>query len=278
MSFIKTIAFRSLLVLCSGGIHADIIFHVSATDLMLADGAPVSSWGTLSQSSPGAQPTYRATGMNGNPSVDFDGSGDYLTGASMAGVRSLAVVTLYEGNISIATLLSNDNDTLDIRRSATANAYTSTANSANNADFWRHDGSISALDDSYVNGVKAGGFSLGASHVMLSNSDSPASYSNFTVGRAAPSGGAVNRWWDGDVSEIYAFSQALTSDEIVGVSSLLADRWNSSPVSATPAQLSAGRAVLGIVPEPSSLSLLILGMLTCGRRYCRRSSTKNEPA
>ena len=56
-----------------------------ASALGLSDGDAVASWSdlsgnsrTLAQGTSGARPAYRATGLNGKPAVDFDGSDDYL--------------------------------------------------------------------------------------------------------------------------------------------------------------------------------------------------------
>ncbi len=253
---------------------AEILLHLDARDLSatLNDGDAVSTWGSLSQADVNRQPIYRETGLNGMASVDFDGmidgTGDYLDGAAVNGASSVVAVTIFEGSRSLATLISNGNDGLNIRRNETTNYYRSEGNgAADQNEFYRHGitvgNPVDPLANVYVNGVGSGAFVAGESHVALSNAASSASFGNFTIGRAASdTAGAANRYWDGDVAEIYVFSQTLTADEIAGVSSILADRWGSAAVSATPEQIAAGQAVLGIVPEPSTVVLLLIGALT----------------
>lgn len=66
-----------------------------ADDLALSDGAAVSSWTdrvngrTVSQAASGNRPLFRAAGLNGRPSVQFDGVNDYL-GLSAANAVSNA--------------------------------------------------------------------------------------------------------------------------------------------------------------------------------------------
>lgn len=250
------------LTVANGG----IILQVDANDLGLTDGAPVASWGPLSQSTSANQPTYRAGGLNGNPSVDFDGTDDFLSGGTLSGARAVVAVTIYEGTINLAGLISNDNDRFNIRRNGLNNFYRSAGQAGDNNDFYRH-GNHAGQDNVYVDGTGSGAFVSGTSHIVLANAGADADFTNFTVGRAAASGGASGRWWDGDVSEIIAFDQTLTNDEIIGITSVLADKWGSTPVAATPAQISAAYA-LG-VPEPSSslLALLGAGFLIRRRRH-----------
>ena len=254
----QTVTVLSLALSATFG-HSAILLHLDANDLALADGDPVSNWGSLSAAG-AAQPTYRATGMNGNPSVDFDGASNFMGGGALAGARSvLAVTTLDTGAVSLAGLFSNDNDRLNIRRNNNFNFYRSVGQNGDNNDFYRHGNHVGA-DNVYVDGVASGSFIFDQSHTLLANAGADANFTNFTIGRAAASGGAAGRWWNGDVSEVYVFDETLTADEIAGVSSILADRWGSTAVTASPAQIAAGNAVLGI-PEPSALSLFGLAGL-----------------
>jgi len=242
----------------TGVSSAEVILHLDAGDLALGDGDPVDSWGPISSTGDN-RPTYRSTGMNGNPSVDFDGADDYLGGGTAAGARSVVAVALYEGNVSLAGLISNGNDKLNVRRNGTGVYYRSVGQAGDDNDFYRHENHAGS-DNVYVNAVGSGAFVSGESHVVISNAGAAADFTNFSMGRAAATGGAANRWWDGDVSEVYVLDQTLTNDEIVGISSYLAGQWGSTPVSATPAQLEAGMAALG-VPEPSTLVLAVFGLL-----------------
>ena len=241
---------------------ASVLLHVSADELALADGAPVAAWGPLAQTVVGSQPTFRSTAMNGRPAVDIDVTNDYLTDGPVTGARSVIVVTRFVDGGSLATLVSNDNDRLNVRRNGTTNAYRSVGRSGDDNDFYRH-ANHAGQDNVYVNGVGAGTFTVGASHVVISNAGAPGNYTSFTLGRASSS---LGRYWGGDVSEVYVLDRTLTADEITGISSILAERWGSAPVAATPAQIAAGRAAL---PEPSGVGLLALGALGVLRRRRR---------
>jgi hypothetical protein len=241
--------------------QAGILLHLSASDLALNDGDPVAAWGSLSATGT-AQPTFRTTGMNGNAAIQFDDTNDYLTGGAVSGARSIVAVAIDTGSRPLAGLISNDNDKLNIRRNGTTRVYRSEGQSGDNNDFYRHDTNVGPMDGVWVNGVVSGTYTAGVSHVVLANSDGAANFgTTFTVGRAAPDGNpAANRYWGGYVSEVYVFDQTLTADEIAGVSSILADRWGSPAIAATPEQIVAGQAVLG-VPEPSTLLLAAMALL-----------------
>ena len=260
---------------------AEILLHLDARDLdaTLSDGDAVSTWGSLSQTDVNRQPIFREAGLNGMASVDFDGltdgTGDYLDGAAITGASSVVAVTIFEGSRNLATLISNGNDGLNIRRNDQTNYYRSEGQgSADQNEFYRHGittgNPVDPIANVYVNGVGSGAYIPGESHVVLSNAATSASFGSFTIGRAASdTAGAANRYWDGDVAEIYVFSQTLTTDEIVGVSNILADRWGSEAVSATPEQIAAGQAVLGI-PEPSTVVLLAMAALALAGFWRRR--------
>ncbi len=55
-------------------------------NLGLDDGDPVPSLGDFGQSTPGFQPTYIANGINGQPTIRFDGTDDWMEADSLAGV------------------------------------------------------------------------------------------------------------------------------------------------------------------------------------------------
>ena len=71
---------------------AGLVARWRASDLALTDGSAVTSWTdaasgfVASQGTTTAQPTYRATGFNGHPGVEFDGTADYLQSTSQAGL------------------------------------------------------------------------------------------------------------------------------------------------------------------------------------------------
>ncbi len=57
----------------------DVVVRLRASDLAQADGTPVTAWGSTSQGTAAQQPTYVASGFNGQAVVSFDGTGASLT-------------------------------------------------------------------------------------------------------------------------------------------------------------------------------------------------------
>src|SRR5689334_16244170 len=81
-------------------VDAAIIARYEATTLGLANGTSVSTWNGTSGAGPAlsatgtAQPTYNATGMNGRPTVTFDGSSDVLkSGTALNNAKTIVAVT-----------------------------------------------------------------------------------------------------------------------------------------------------------------------------------------
>lgn len=101
-----------------------LVLWLDASQLSLTDGAKVDTWNDLSgndnhltQSTSSYQPTFRQTGMNGRPVVEFDGSNDLLNGPAsnaLIGITDeLSVIAVYsstDGNDRyLASLKANSN-------------------------------------------------------------------------------------------------------------------------------------------------------------------------
>ena len=70
-----------------GGVSDGLVLWLKASNLALSDGAAVTYWPDASplgnhatQSNTSAQPVFYTQGLNGLPTVSFDGQGDFLQG------------------------------------------------------------------------------------------------------------------------------------------------------------------------------------------------------
>jgi hypothetical protein len=95
-----------------------VVYQVTAKDLSLNDGDTVSSWdpsvGSNSLSATGS-PTYRASSINGNPAVEYDGSDDLHRSAFSFGDLSppytfISVSDLADGSSSANEPAGDNND------------------------------------------------------------------------------------------------------------------------------------------------------------------------
>lgn len=282
MTFMHVAVWGALGLFAAGPLQGAIITRWDANNLAQSDGSSVGTWssnvGSFTLSGTGtAQPTYQSTGLNGKPTVVYNGTSNVLaTGAAVNNAKTVVAVGIAAtGSPSLATLISNGSDSRDVRINNTTNFYRSEGNGGDNNDFYRIDGSVTGNDGVYVNDVLSGSFTYDVSHVVLSESDSANSYSNFWVGNASTS---LARFWKGDVSEIIVFDNALTSDERTGVAHNLSVKWGfASPISANQSQIDAANALGVTAPEPASLSLLAVGALGLLTRGTRRRPSNACP-
>src|SRR4051794_19377165 len=213
-----------------GSAQALVVARWDANDLALSDGAPVSAWtsnvgGFTVTAIAGAEPLLAAGGTNGRPSVDFDGVNDVLKlGASISGVLTVVgVATIDTGALSLVGLVSTGGDRLNVRRNNTTTFYRSDGQLGDNNDFYRADGIVDGEDGVYVNDVKSGAFTFDVPHVVISETDDAAqTYPDFWIGNARDT---LTRYWNGDISEIILFDNALTPDERTGVAHNLGVKW-----------------------------------------------------
>ena len=101
-----------------GPIDVAPYLRVSALDLALNDGDPVTSWGVFNEVvANGVSPTFQAAGLNGRPTVHFAGDGaNYLraaldTAAFAGGSSFFLVGTLHDSPFAAAGIVSVGNDT-----------------------------------------------------------------------------------------------------------------------------------------------------------------------
>src|SRR5678809_709154 len=118
--------------------YGTVTLHLKADALALANGSPVAAWGPLSAAG-GAQPTYVASDprFNNKPVVSFDGTSDVMTwGSANLNARTIfAVVSLENGAVNLAGLISNGADGLNVRRNNTTSFYRSPGQGMDGNDF-----------------------------------------------------------------------------------------------------------------------------------------------
>ena len=206
---------------------ANLILHLDAGGLALADGASVAAWGGLTQGDAVRQPTYQAANpaFNNQPTVNFDGldnpNGDFMSGMAVNNTQTVIAVTrLRTGAGSLDTLISTGSDSNNIRRNDSSNFYRSPQRGQNAGDYSNAGGHLT------VNGVGSGAFVFDQSHLMVAQSAAPRSYGNFHLGTATSGGGgAQNRYWTGDVAEVMVFDGVLPRNQRWAVESSLAQKY-----------------------------------------------------
>jgi hypothetical protein len=256
---------------------AAIITRWDANNLALSNGTAVGSWssnaGAFTLTASGTnQPTYQSVGMNGRPSVRYDGTDDVMkAGAAVNNAKTVVVVTTAAtGSASLSTLISTGGDSRNVRIDGTTDFYRSEGHNGDNNDFYRVDAAVTGNDGVYVNNVLSGGFTRDVGHVVLSESDTANSYTDFWVGSAST---ALGRYWKGDVGEIIVFDNALTADERAGVARNLSVKWNfATPISANQSQIDAANALGVLAPEPGAAGLAAVAGLGLLARRRRRSA------
>src|SRR6478609_7798910 len=118
--------------------YGSVTLHLKSDELGLANNAAVAAWGPLVGAGT-AQPTYIASDprFNGKPVVKFDGADDVLTwtSANLNARTIFAVATLESNATSLAGLISNGGDGLNIRRNNTSSFYRSPIQGQDTNDF-----------------------------------------------------------------------------------------------------------------------------------------------
>lgn len=206
---------------------ANLILHLDAGNLALADGAPVAAWGGLIQGDALRQPTYQAANpaFNNQPTVNFDGlddpNGDFMSGLTVNDTQTIIAVTrLRTGAGTLDTLISTGSDSNNIRRDGTSSFYRSPGHGQDGNDYSNAGGHLT------VNGASSGSFTLDQAHLMVAQSAMLRSYGNFHLGTATSGGGgAGNRYWTGDVAEVLVFDGVLSRNQRWAVESSLAQKY-----------------------------------------------------
>ena len=196
-----------------------------ATKLDFNDGDTVTIWadesGNANDLDDGPGATYRDDGINGQPSVRFDGTDDYLDGPDPSIDTPITIFAVVE-------CLSNGSVVVGYRSDEFANYEF-----RDSEDKWRWatvDGQVfasgdisSSLHTVVVDGtdtfIREDGSQTGSGDGTLTD------INHIRVGARADS---VSRHFDGFIGEIIGYNRRLDSSEIDDVESHLADKWGIS--------------------------------------------------
>lgn len=188
--------------------YGTITLHLKAEDLALADGAAVTAWGPLTSSGTNA-PVFVASSpaFNGRPVVRFDGVNDYMakTEINLPARTVFAVVTLESGARSLAGLLSDGADGLNIRRQDSGFFYNGQNGRQNADDFTGHPPAGRLL----VNGSPETPYTPGVAHLVIAEAGGQKIYPTLRLGHP---GNSLQRYWRGGVAELIVYDGLLTED------------------------------------------------------------------
>lgn len=202
--------------------YGHVTLHLKADSLSLANNAAVTTWGPMAGAGATA-PLFVASDprFNGKPAVRFDGADDFMTWASanLNAQTIFAVVTLESTASSLAGLISNSGDRLNIRRHDTTTFYRSTTHGVDANDFTGN----APPGNLYVNNALSGGFTLGAVHLVTAVAGGQKNYSTFWIGSPTTS---FARYWNGSVAEILVYDGPLTQQSINRVGYYLQTKYN----------------------------------------------------
>lgn len=234
--------------------YGTITLRLSADTLSYANNAPVTAWGTL-VSGGTASPLFVASDsrFNNKPVVKFDGVDDLMTWAApnLKARTIFAVVTQESAagaGATIATLISDSNDFLGIRRNATTSSYSSPGNT-NDFTGATPAGALTTNNSANTN------YTPGTPHIMVAIAGGQRTFANaFWLGNAKST---LARYWNGSVAEVIVYDGTLTADGINKVGYYLQNKYNvpgaTFPVP-TPQISSFTAAAGGIVSSTGVLS------------------------
>jgi len=239
---------------------ANLTFHLDAGDMNNdggatnpGDGNNISSWMELIAGvsvNVQSTPWWRASGLNGNPSVRFDGGppyGDLVYASNAAIINTQAQTIIGVAGMTadahvLSNLVSNGTGTSTIRQTTSETAAYYPGNSA---DFHFGGGSFT-INGNPTNTIPGG---FGAAHVVKSISPSSINIWSLRIGD-----NANNRLWSGDVSELLVYDGTLNADDTALVHKYLIDKYgidqvvdesigNSSQIATDPFDNGANRHV-----------------------------------
>lgn len=226
------------LVAKGGGIPVkDYFFRFDAMQLDLTDGANVSLWpdlsgngNDLSQANEAEQPTYLAAGLNGKPTVQFDGNSISKSAFSLPNDdgATFFIVLQNEGSSSSVVLsIGNEGNTasaISFRSSGslqTFGTYLNTADSVANAA--RSTDLNGMLYSSSYNSAVITMYQDGAFVTDTAYTDPIGAHNLLRLGKD-PNGG---RPFTGRISELIYFARALSETEISDMNIYLMDKWRA---------------------------------------------------
>lgn len=187
--------------------HGTVSLHLKAGDLALANNALVGAWGQLTAAGT-AQPVFKTSDsrFNNQPVVTFDGINDVMTRstANLTAQTIFAVTTVETGSVSLAGLISNGSDGLNIRRHDSTSGYRAPGAGQNTGDFTGMGTPTGTLT---VNNGSNALYTAGTPHLVTAVAGGPKNYSTFWLGNASTN---LSRYWKGSIAEILIYNGTLT--------------------------------------------------------------------
>ncbi len=243
---------------------ATLKLRLDASVLTANDGDPISAWantesggGTFSQGTTAKQPLFRTSALtSGKKGVVFDGSNDTMLNNTSPGISSLltgsttpVLYLVYTANYASAsafTVITDDPGKdgwqcygnasyVSMFRSVRADNLTIPSGQSSGSHLWSIGGNSGGNNTLNVDaaatinwtGYHGAGFAIG-NNWQLSDS---------------------GHLFNGAIHEVLIFDAALTADERAGMNYLMDVKWGLGlGFTATPAQIAAASALLGIVP------------------------------
>jgi hypothetical protein len=203
--------------------YGNVTLHLKADTLALANNTPVATWGPLSAAST-SQPLFIASDsrFNNMPVVKFDGVNDVMTWTTAnLNAQTIFVVTTIESSaVSLAGVISNGADGLDIRRNNSTLFYRSPGQGMDGNDFVGNGSPTGTLS---VNNVASGAYVAGAPHLVIAVAGSMKNYSSFWIGNARST---LTRYLNGSVAEVLIYDGTLTQTGINRVGYYLQSKYN----------------------------------------------------
>jgi len=242
-------------------VTSGLVYHLDALDMdangtldplqgssPFSDGDSIGTWNALTGGDATAStlnPTYVASGLNGNPVVRFSTGADRFTWTAVAGQTVIIYQRTQVGANGLAELVGVNGADTGIRRNG-ASAWRGTT--TNSGDFTNPAGS-----EFYVDGVSTESDATSATDFSIVSAIRGTGSLNFD---ALGYYSSNNRFFVGDVAEVLIYDDILTTTERESVESYLTDKWASQAV-----------------PEPASFILIGLAgfCLMAVRRRRRRS-------
>ena len=251
--------------------YGNVTLHLKADALTLANNAAVTTWGPLTAAG-GAQPTFATSDsrFNNKPVVKFNGTSSVMTWASAnLNARTIfAVTTIENGALSLAGLISNGGDGLNVRRNNATQYYRSPGQSMDGNDFSGNGTPTGTLS---VNNVASGAYTNGVPHLVTAVAGGLKNYSTFWLGRPSAT---LPRWWNGAVAEVLIYDGVLTAEGMNAVGYYLQAKYNlptnflppvpviESFAATTGSGISSQGGVLSTAGAPVTLSWMVQNAAT----------------
>ena len=245
----------------------------------LSDGDPVAAWtdqsgntNNAAQAASGNRPTYQTSGLNGLPTVRFDGVDDHFLIASNAGLEPQAL-SIFAVVVPTTPGHSNGRDVF-VKNHTGAPPYASYGIDLVGGDRWQmvssHNGIFTPRPGSatevlgqpdLLSGVWNAGpnmtLHVDGAQTMTSNVTGSIAYNSDPISVGTWLGGLANNSFGGDIAEILFYDTALSTDDRQLVEGHLG--WKYGLQEQLPSDHPYRFA--NPIPEPSTLAIAAIGLL-----------------